>query len=219
MTKPVAFSYSRLSSYETCPKKFHAISVAKTIVDAGNEHTEYGQDVHTAFAAYIKKGKPLPMHLQQYTKYLAPIKASPGEHIVEQKLAINADYEPTGWFDKDVYCRVISDLTTINGPNAVMWDWKTGKPSTDFSQLRLSAAVTFLLAPVEKITMAYLWLKNKTITSDTIHRSEAPEVWSSLAPRLARYQAAHEKQEFPARPSYLCRYCPVTSCPYNEVKK
>jgi hypothetical protein len=214
------FSYSRLTSYESCPRKYYGISVSKKVKDAGNEHTEYGEEVHKAFAEYFKKNKSLPMHLTQYQKFLSPIKAAPGAKIVEQKVAINAKYEGTGWFDADVYCRVISDLTIINDERAVMWDWKTGKPSDDFTQLKLAAAVTFLLAPdVQHITMAYLWLKTKRATFDKIARDEAPLVWAELNPRLPRYQAAHVAGDFPARPSRLCCYCPDKSCPYWEAKK
>ncbi len=219
MGKLVAFSYSRLTSYETCPKKYHALSVAKSVKEEPNEHTEYGTEMHLAFANYFKKGTALPMQFSQYEKYLKPIKAAVGQFIVEQKLTINADYEGTGWFDKDAYCRVISDLTIVNGSHALTIDWKSGKPSDDFTQLRLVAAVIFLLAPqIQTITMAYFWTKNRTMTRETIKREEMPEVFNALAPRLQRYQDAHAAEDFPARPSYLCRYCPVTACPYWEKR-
>ena len=208
-----------MDAYETCAKKYHAISVAKTVVDPPNEATAYGTELHLAFAAYFKSGKPLPLHMQQYAKYLAAIKQFPGTFITEQKLAINQNYEATGWFDKDVYCRIISDLTILNGPNASMWDWKTGKMKDDFTQLRLSGAVMFLLVPeLQKIMLAYFWTKTKQITKELMTRDEMPAVWSSLLPRIQRYHDAHVAKEFPPKPSYLCRYCPVVSCPYHEKR-
>ncbi len=217
MSGLTAWSYSRLNSYETCPKKYHAISVAKTVKEQESEHTTWGTDVHNAFAAYFKTGKPLPLAMKQYEKYLAMIKQAPGEFIVEQKLAINASYEPTGWFDNDVYCRIISDLTIINGDRMVLWDWKTGKPSSDFSQLKISAAVMFQLMPeTQLITMAYFWAKNKTITRQNVTRSKALDTWNELIPRIQRYHDAHVNKEFPPKPSYLCKYCPVSSCPNWE---
>lgn len=217
MSKLTAFSYSRLTSYETCPKKYHAISVTKSVKEEESEHTIFGTEMHEAFKNYFKKGTPLPLHMKQYEKYLKAIKAYPGTFITEQKLAINASYEPTGWFDNDVYCRIISDLTILNGPTGVMWDWKSGKLAKDFTQLKLAAAVMFLLVPeLQRIVMAFFWTKTKQITREVLTRAEMPDVWSSLLPRIQRYMDAHVSQEFPAKPGYLCKYCPLKSCPYWE---
>lgn len=221
VTKPVAFSWSRLDGYETCPKKYYAINVAKTVKDLGNEHTEYGTEVHEAIAAYMR-GKALPLHLSYLGKYLQPIKMAPGQKIIEQKVAIDSNYEGCDWRDRNTYCRVISDLTIINGKKMVLFDWKTGKMKSDFGQLRLAGAVLMLLAPeVEETSLVYFWTKDKKFTRDDrpMTRSDILKVFSDLAPRLQKYQDAHAREEFPARPSYLCRYCPVTSCPHNEVKK
>lgn len=215
-----AFSFSRLEGFESCPKKFFHLNVAKNVKDPPNEHTIYGTEVHLAFAEFLKKGKALPLHLRHYGKMLTAIKAAPGEHIIEQKVAINADYAPTEWFAKDVYCRVISDLTILNGPKAVMFDWKTGKPKADFTQLRLAGAVMFLLAEeLEEIELAYVWLKTKQVTKDTLRREDMPGVWAALVPRIQSYQNAHLLQAFPAIQSFGCRYCPVKTCPHNENKR
>jgi hypothetical protein len=220
VSKLTAFSYSRLNAYEECPKKYYAVSVAKSVKEPETEHTSYGTEVHLAFAEYFKKGKPLPLHMTQYTKYLAAIKQYPGTFITEQKLAINANYEPTGWFDSDVYCRIISDLTILNGDSAVMWDWKTGKIKDDFTQLRLAGAVMFLLVPeLKRIVLAYFWLKNKQITKEVMTRDEMPDVWSKLLPRIQRYQDAHAALAFPPKPSWLCGFCPLNSCPHWEPRK
>ncbi|MFI5397635.1 MAG: PD-(D/E)XK nuclease family protein [Candidatus Binatia bacterium] len=220
MTKLTAFSYSRLNAYEECPKKYHAISVAKSHKEPPSETTDYGTEVHQHFANFFKKGTPLPLHLQQYGKYLAKIKQYPGVFITEQKLAINADYEPTGWFDGDVYCRIISDLTILNGTNGAMFDWKTGKMKDDFLQLRLAGAVMFLLVPeLQRIMLAYFWTKTKKITKEVLTREQMPGVWSELIPRIQRYHNAHVNHDFPPRQSWLCGYCPVNSCPYWEPRR
>lgn len=220
MTKLQAFSFSRLESYETCPKKFFHLSIAKDVSDPPNEHTSFGTEVHLAFANYVKgRIKALPLHLRQHTPMLDTIKNAPGDHIVEQQVAINKDYKPTGWFDSDVYCRVISDLTIMNGSHAIMFDWKTGKMKDGFDQLRLAAAVMFLLADeLETISMHYVWTKNKQVTSDRMTRDEMPGVWAALQPRLIRYQNAFVMQQFEARQGFHCKYCPVKKCPYNEKR-
>lgn len=215
-----AWSYSRLSGFETCPKKFHALSVAKTIKEEPNEQTNYGKEVHLAFADFVKKGKPLPLHLHQHTALLTQLRNAPGEKIVEQQVAINRNFEPTGWFDNDVWCRVISDLTILNPPRGVLFDYKTGKQYDDFTQLRLAGAVIFQLAPeIEELTLSYIWTKNRKVTKEAMSRGQIQAVWSDFMPRINRYQAAFDKQEFPARPGIHCKWCPVKTCPYWEGKK
>jgi hypothetical protein len=222
MTRPVAFSYSRLDSFENCPKKYWSLSVGKTVKDLGNEHSQYGDMVHQSIKQFMVQGTQLPLQIRHLTKYLAPIKASPGKLIVEQKLAIDANYEGCDWFDKAAYCRVISDLTIINGKRAIMFDWKTGKMKDEFLQLRLAGAVVMLLAEeIEEAQLVYFWTKTKKFTRDPerLTRDDIAKVFNGLAPRLQRYQDAHASESFPARPNPLCRFCPVTSCQYNEAKK
>lgn len=219
MKKLEAFSYSRLKAYEQCPKRFHAISVAKSVKDPPNEFSAYGDFVHKSFATFLRDGSRLPLTLRQYEKYLLPIRNAPGEKVIEQKIAINADYEQVEWFAKDVFCRVISDLTQLNGTKGVLWDWKTGKPEDDFTQLKLTGAVTFLLAEeLEELTLAFFWLKTKKVAPMKMSRGDCTSVWSEILPRVQRYQTAHEELDFPARSSYLCAYCPVKSCPFNTKK-
>src|ERR1035437_7180396 len=160
-----AWSYSRLDGYETCPRKYWHQSVAKDVVDEQGEQQIFGTEAHKAFKMYFKLGQALPLHLRQYEQYLKPIAAAPGDKICEQQIALNADFQQVEWYAKDVYLRVISDLTQHNKKSAVIWDWKFGKPKEGFDQLKLTAAVTFLIGPeIERITMAYFWAKTKTVS-------------------------------------------------------
>ena len=221
MSKQVAWSYSRLSSFETCPRKYWAESVGKTVPFVKNDQALYGDEVHKAFANFFRTGQKLPLHLLHWTPVLQKISDAPGEKVIEQQIALDINYAPVEWFAKDAWLRVISDLTQINGTQAVTWDWKTGRESQDFTQLKLNAAVTFHLDQnIEEITMAYLWLKTKRPTVEKIKREQASDVWSELLPRVARYQQAHDEQNFPPRQCFLCKgYCPVKTCQFWEPKR
>lgn len=222
MTGLTAFSFSRLEGYETCPKKHHALNIAKSHKDQDNEFTIWGTEVHGAFKDYIKsKGKKmLPLAMRQHKAMLDQIMKAPGEFVCEQQIAIDANYKQCEWFSKDTYCRVISDLTIMNGTHAVMFDWKTGKMKDGFDQLRLAAAVMFLIAEeLETISMHYVWTQSKKLTSDKMTRDEMPAVWANLHPRLVAYQNAHANMVFEARKGKHCNYCPVGECPYNSNKK
>ena len=218
--KFVPWSYSRLNAYETCPKKYFHVNVQKSAREKPNEKTDYGTMVHQAFATYLTKGTMLPLSLRHHQKMLEALRAQPGEHVVEQKAALNNQFAPTGYFDEDVWVRVISDLTILQKRRALTIDWKTGKMSEDFTQLRLVGAVLFQLAPeLDVVRMSYVWTQNRQITSRQMDRAAAMETWREFLPRVKRYQAAHEATDFPARQNPFCKYCPVTSCPYNDANR
>ena len=81
--------------------------------------------------------------------------------------------------------------------------------------------MTFHLAPeIETITHAFLWIKSKQVTREKMTKEQVPEFWSNMLPRVARYQQAHDEQNFPPRPGFLCRgYCEVKTCQYWEAKR
>ena len=211
--KLVAYSFSRLDAYETCPRKYWHQSVEKDIKELPNDAQVFGDAAHKAFKLYFQAGQSLPLHLRQYEQYLKPISMAPGDKICEQEIALNTSYRQVEWYAKDAYIRVKSDLTIHNGVNAICFDWKFGKPHKKFDQLKLTAAVTFLLGPeIERITMAYFWAKTKEVDSKVMTREEAPSFWAELQPRVQQYQEAHWNKEFPPKPNFLCKgFCPVTA--------
>jgi RecB family exonuclease len=209
-----AFSYSRLNNFEQCPKKFYAISIAKTFKEEESEAMTYGSAVHKALELRVARGTPLPGHLTHLEPVVAPLAASPGTKKAEFQMAINGSMEPVSWFGKDVYCRAIADLVVDRGTKAALFDYKTGKKSDDFMQLKLTGSLYFQHAPaVQQITLAFIWTKDKTITKTVIERDEMGELWSALMPRVDRYQEAFRTMDFPPRPGRHCRWCPVKSCP------
>lgn len=221
MSQLIAWSYSRLSNYEQCPRKYWHLSVAKDIVEEKGEAASYGDEVHKSFAKFFRYGIELPLHLRQYESQLKQIAAAPGDKIIEQQIALDANFQQVEWFSKKAYLRVISDLTQHHGAHAITWDWKTGRPSDDFTQLKLNAAVTFHLGQeIQTITMAYFWLKTKKVAPETIKREQATDVWAALLPRVQKYQDAHAANDFPPRQNFTCKgYCPVKSCQYWEPKR
>lgn len=220
-----AFSYSRLNKFEQCPKQFHAVHIAKSVKEAESTAMKEGKDAHKAFELRVKIGKALPVNLSQHEPLMQQLINAPGEKQTELQLAITPKFEPTDWFDPrggppTVWCRAIVDLGLLNGSSAVLVDYKTGKMSDDFTQMRLTGAVYMHNYPeVMKVTLAYLWLKHRKITKEPMTREEIPEVWDGLMPKINRYQVAFQKQEFPPRPDRHCKWCPVQSCPYWEGHK
>lgn len=212
-----AWSYSRLISYELCARKFWHESIGKTIPFKESDEMRAGKEWHKGAELFVRDGKQLPIHMRHWQPILQQFRDAPGEKLIEQQIALNIQWEPVEWFAKDAWLRVKSDLTIVNGRSAIQIDYKTGKPKDDFTQLRLNSAVTMLLAPeVITITHGFLWTKTKELTKETMESKDVPDFWAEMLPRVAKYQAAHDQQNFPPTPNFLCKkHCEVRSCQYH----
>lgn len=219
--KPTAFSFSRLKNFDECPKKFHNLSISKRYKEKESEQMLHGSAVHKALELRVKLGRPLPDYLSHLEPLCVALLRGDGVRHTELQMAVNASLEPVDWFSKDAYCRAIADLLIDAGRKALLFDYKTGKKSEEFIQLKLTAALYFQHAPdVETIKATYIWTKDRTISDPvTIERADVADIWSELSPRIDRYQLAFQKEEFPPRPGRQCKWCIVDSCPYWEGKK
>jgi len=221
-TKGFSWSYSRLKNYETCPKRYYTIDVAKLVKEEDSEQLQYGNTLHKVIAEAISGKAPLPKHfshLQTWVdKVTAPGMASP-KILVEQQLAITKDFGPTDWFGRDAWYRGIADVVKIIGPVAVVLDWKTGKILEDGVQLALMAACVFAHHPqVQKIRTEFVWLKEDATTRADFSRDAMAGVWAGVLPRVVTLENAHKIAEFPAKPGHLCRkWCPVDTCVHHGV--
>lgn len=217
MKKPFAWSYSALTRYEGCPKQYYHINVAKDVKDeyGDSEAGAEGNAIHAALFKRVTKGDPLPLPYRHLEKLAGRFASTPGEKHGELKLALNRDFEPTDFFADDVYMRSIIDLAIVRQKHAIVVDWKTGKVKDDFSQLKMSTAVLSQYMPeLETFDMAFVWLKSKNISRQSITRHELKGVWAELLPRAQRIELALKTTDFPAKPSGLCKgYCPVSKCP------
>lgn len=213
------WSYSNLDLFETCGKKYYHLRVSKDVKDTGNAASNYGFEAHKHFEDRMMKNKALPLDLKHHEKFLLKMEEAPGVRMGEQKLALNRDFEPTGFFDDDVWVRGIVDYTKHNGSHIVVVDYKFGKMKEGFDQLDLMVAMLMAYMPeLETATGMYYWAKSKKITSKKYTRDDIPDIWGRFLPRVEAMEEAWKTTEFPAKPNYLCkRYCPVSSCPHHGV--
>lgn len=213
MSKPFAWSYSTLSSFETCPRRHNLTKITKEVVEGQSDAMAWGNKVHKALELRIKDRQPLPDTLASYEPFALSIEtAGQGGMIqAEQKMALDRDFNPTGYFAKDVWARAITDVTIIKGDKGFVGDWKTGKPTPASAQLALCAAATWAYHPhLEKIVTSFVWLSQGTTTNEVYKRDELSAIWQRLMPRVTRLEQAIESGTFPPKPSGLCReWCPV----------
>lgn len=210
-----AGSYSRLKNYETCPKRHYEIDIAKKYKDE-SELLDWGNRVHKAMADAVSGKAPLPPEMA-YQKWVDKYKGGSGKIYVEQKYALTRDFQSSPYFGPLVWWRAIGDLVKVDPPVALGVDWKTGKILHDAPQLMLLAACIFATFPdVHKIRTDFVWLKEDCITTEYYTRSGIAQDWLSVLPRIKALETACANDDFPPKPSRLCRkHCPVLSCPFH----
>ena len=205
------WSFSGLTSFETCGKRYFHIKVARDVVDPPNEATAWGSTVHKHLEDRVRHGTPLPAVLQEYERLVEPIINAGGTLIVEQQLAVDSGLRPVAWDSQDAWCRGIVDVGVLTGKRAVLLDWKTGKRKPESDQLKLFAGLAFAHYPdIEAVTTGFVWLKEGVVDREKFTRKDASTIWQQFVPRVQRLERAYADLRFVPRPSGLCRrWCPV----------
>jgi hypothetical protein len=211
------WSYSKLKNFETCPKRHLHYDVLRDVKEPETREQGAGHELHKAFELRVRDGKPLPLGMMQHEPILARIIAAPGETYAEQKLALNANFKPVGYFAKTVWFRTVIDLCKVNNGVATVLDYKTGKPTTDMTQSQLLAATVFhYLHEVKRVKTGLLFVNHDHVEKAEFVRGDLTEIWNEILPRVKAVEKAQATEEFPPKPSGLCvRYCAVVSCPYH----
>ena len=212
--KSFAWSHSALTSFETCPKRHYLIKVAKLVEEKETDDMVWGKRVHKAFENYFAHDTPFTKIMERYKKFadIFEQRAEGADDLfVECQWCLNIDQQQTGWFDKDAWCRAIADICILKGKKALVGDWKTGKRKPDYDQLALLAIMIFLLFPhIDEVYASFIWLKDGKIDKKTYYREELDELWSLFNDRIERFEEAFNFDNWPAKPSGLCRkHCPV----------
>jgi hypothetical protein len=205
------WSYSSLELFEQCPRRYKMVRITKEVVEQNTEVRQAGNEVHKAIELAIKGEQILPLKYKQFAPIVARCAQAPGEKLVELKWAVSESFKPTTYFAKDVWCRGVIDFGVVHDKTAALVDWKTGKPKADLDQLKLFAAALFAHRPVvQKVRTAFAWLAHAKLDRDVFTREQVPELWGSFLPRVARISAAERRDDFPPKPSGLCKaHCPV----------
>ena len=225
-----AWSYSSISTFKQCPKKYYHLRVLKDVKDDISAALVYGREAHQAAEHYIKEGTPLPQSFSFMQDILDAFDAIEGEKHCEIRFGVkrsfstarpapDLDYEPCKFFDDDVWWRGIADLLITNGTKGYLVDYKTGKNAryADTKQLDLLAAATFTHYPeIETLKSALVYV----VSNDFINKEHKAELrdsyFATFDPELERLTGAEETGVWNAISGPLCRFCPVLTCEHNR---
>jgi hypothetical protein len=206
----IAWSYSSLTAFETCPRRYGLTKVTKEVVEPQTEVLLHGNRVHKALEERIT-GTPLPPMYAQYEPIAGMVASTEGMKKAEVKFALTHQLTPTSFFASDVWVRGVFDVVIDKKDETTVLDWKTGKPKTDSDQLKLFAAAAFSLRPsIQKVRTGFVWLAYNKVDREDFVRDQVPDLWDEFRPRVARLTIAHSTNQFPPHPSGLCsKWCPV----------
>jgi len=221
MNKPLAWSFSALDQFKNCPRQYYEVRVAKNVKEEPSDQMLLGNRIHKAFENRVKHGTELPNQWKCYEDYLSELASHPGEIHAEQKVALDLDRKPCGFFDKRVWWRGVIDYANYHNDHALLVDYKTGKRHQKWEQLYMSAIWVFTARPeINVIDAAFYWTQSKSHDVKAIHRSELPDLWQSFLPDLKQYKQAFKDDTWQPRPSGLCHgWCPVTDCEHWREKR
>lgn len=214
-------SYSSLQMYENCPKRYYHQRITKEVKDEGGPATIYGERVHKALEdRLLGKQAELSKETVQYEPLCQAVEAmaSGGVLTAEEEMTLDESLKPTGWWDDDAWIRSKIDVLVRKGSKAVVLDWKTGKRRLSFDQLELFALQTFShYQEVKEVTSTFVWLKDRKFDSEVYTRGDEPRLWSKLLSKVHRIEESVAHNNWPAKPSGLCGWCPCRSfCPYAK---
>ena len=74
-----AWSYSALTSFETCPKQYWHYRIKRDVKESKSQATDYGTEVHKCFENRLIKGKKLPLDLRHHEPVMAKLEVAPGD--------------------------------------------------------------------------------------------------------------------------------------------
>lgn len=216
----LSHSYSSIKLFENCSLRYYRQRIKKEVVDEGGEASKHGERIHT-FLENRLKGGGLPAEAAQYEPLCQSVErlAQNGELHIEKELVLTDNLTPTGWWDSDAWLRSKLDILVVMDGTAVVMDWKTGKRKPDFFQMQIFAAQVFKhFSEVQRVKTSLVWLKTMEMDTEQYNRVDINKVWVEIMKRIQRIHDAYEHDNWPARPSGLCRYCPCQpTCEYART--
>jgi RecB family exonuclease len=216
----VTWSHSSLKDYEGCARRYHEVKILKKYPFQETEATRYGTQLHLAAEEHIRDDKPLPPQFAFIQSTLDALKKKPGRKLAEQKMALDEELCPVGWFDKKVWVRGIADLLILDDDNLTAWvvDYKTGNNKyPDREQLVLMSLMVFRHYPhIREVKSALLFVVKEDMVKHSMSIDDAEAEWWKYRERVGRIAASMEADVWNPTRTPLCGYCPVQSCEFNK---
>jgi len=213
------WSYSSMSLFQQCPRKFYRMRVLKDIIEPPQEHLNYGKDVHKAAEEFVRDGKPLPPKYELFQPQLEAMRQLKGKKLCEYEMGITREFKPCGFRHKEVWLRGIADLLVLDNDKARIVDYKTGRNSqyADTKQLELLSLMVFKHFPqIKTIKAGLLFLVAEDLVRAEYAQEKQAQAWQRWLPEINRLEQAYDTDVWNPKPNFTCRkFCAVQDCEHN----
>lgn len=212
-----AWSISGLLEFEQCPHRTYLKRIARSPQPELDENHPMirGRRVHDEAEAYISgKSEEFPStgkKLQDTLEYCKE-RYQEGVASVEEQWGFTTEWEPVGWFDKGVWCRMATDCTITIDDCAEIYDWKTGKSFGNevkyMQQMQVYAIGAFMReAALEYVDVRLGFLDDGKIREKSFQRG--PKINKLITRFTERGNRMTNCVDFRPRPNVInCKYCP-----------
>jgi len=225
----IALSYSRLSTYQNCPRKFRLQYLDKAFPDdSKNPNFVRGNRVHGQLENYVmwknagesfEKPK-MCNEAKNAIPIIDGIYESYTSVLPEQQLCLDRNWGKAGWFDSSkAYLRAILDLIAFKPGRGLIVDYKTGKVR-DYDQyggqLHLNATMIFAIEPeIQVIDVAYLFVDHKQTVKVHFKRDQYEEFKAHF---ISEHVRVNSEDKWDPKINQYCKWCPATKeqCPFSK---
>ncbi len=216
-----AWSYSRLVDFEQCKLRAKLKYIdripepARPLPPGKTEHAnDRGTRIHDAAERFVRGGVELISELKSFSAEFHDLrdKYKHGMVSLEGEWAVNKDWEPVAWGDRDAWARIKLDaFVRLSPTHAVVIDYKTGKKFGNeikhAEQTQLYQLAAFLRYPELETIDVELWYTDQDdLTHMKYPRSHGLRFFQNFNQRGIAMTSA---EEFPPSPNvFACKWCP-----------
>jgi len=202
-----SWSYSAISMYKDCPKKYEIIRAKKLIQEATGKAADEGTRIHTLIENYLMKDE-WNDDLTPYKTLLDIVKAKGGQCEVGYHFRKGMERcEPD-----DPFCWVRSyiDWIKIDGNSAELIDWKTGRVKPT-NQLGFYAWLVFTAHPeVEKVKATFHWINKGDQMTEWYERKQMATLFRPMQDLLDQIEMSFINDVW-VETGNGCKWCTVTN--------
>ena len=210
--KITAWSFSRWSTYDQCPRFAKYRYIDKLDEPPAGPALLRGREVHDDAEWYLTakpKPKRLPPALTYFEEDFNELRKQ--RAVAEGKWGFDEHWEPTDYFGPDIWCRMILDVF-VRRPKrtARVIDFKTGREysAKHRQQLELYAVGAWNMDDDLQIVIAEMWYLDSGESTEVTfsrknHEAELTDLWAQ------RTEAMLVDETFDPTPSKdACKWCP-----------
>ena len=212
------FSYSNLSSYNSCPQRHHferGLNI-KPLDESPHPAALRGVELHRACEEYtLGTIDILPNELLRFRPILDKLKASGAR--AEVKYAVDKDCKPVPYDSPDAYFYGIIDTLELSAAIGCVGDWKSGKERDYSQQLKFYAMLVLANHPELAVCRSRIRYIDLGLSSSGAEygRANVPTIFAEFNALAERAVNDHIRAP---RPSDLCVWCPYSKRKMNICK-